>query len=68
MTIFSHRRALVRALASGRVVLSRETGCGWQLEGGSSLNHARKHAATILAFLAELSVESPTFTLTELGK
>lgn len=44
------RKALVRALAAGRLVWCAETGEGWQLEGGCSLNRARHHAGVILRY------------------
>lgn len=44
---FYGSRALVRVLATGRTVYCAETGEGWQLEGGCSLNRAR-HTARII--------------------
>lgn len=47
-TMLNSRVAIVRALAAGRTVWCVETGEGWQMEGGASLNRARHLARWIL--------------------
>ena len=41
-TMLDSRTAVLRALAAGLIVWCFETGEGFQLEGGTSLNHARR--------------------------
>lgn len=46
-TMLNSRIAVIRALAAGRVVWCAETGEGFQMEGGASLNQARHLASWI---------------------
>lgn len=53
-------RAVARAIAAGRMVFCVETHEGWQMEGGCSLNYARKRADVIVHRWLE-DIENPHF-------